>query len=73
MFIHKAILEFILSSNTTITAPCATKMVEKLDSKDLNTGKTGFQMQFEVCVNLYTCAYLAMYPNCLETFRNHKQ
>ena len=50
MFIHKAILEVIVSANTL---QCASETIAKLDRKDSTTGKTGFQMQFEVCIILY--------------------
>lgn len=55
MFIHKAILEVIISADTVITEPleCARETITKLDCTDAKTGKTGFQIQFEVCSNLY--------------------
>jgi len=52
MFIHKAVLEAAMSANTIITAPLANKLMAKLASKDPKSGKTGFQMQFEVCIDI---------------------
>ncbi|XP_065904697.1 receptor-type tyrosine-protein phosphatase F-like isoform X2 [Dysidea avara] len=49
LFIHKALLEVIESGNTAIAAPIEnmTETIKQLASADLETGKTGFQMQFE--------------------------
>ena len=40
-----------MTANTTITAPleCARETIAKLHCEDSKTGKTGFQIQFEVC------------------------
>ena len=44
-----------MSANTIITSPlkCAREIITKLECKDSQTGKTGFQTQFEVCTGLY--------------------
>ena len=60
MFIHKAILEVVEGGNTTITAPDENiiETIKQLATTEHETGKTGFQLQFEVLFDVVTISQL---------------
>ena len=58
MFIHDVVLESLTCGNTQIDANNLTSTVARLGKKDEQTGKTGFETQFNVRA-----------PTCLATCR----
>ena len=63
MFIHKALLEAVENGNTAITAPNENmaETINQLASTDPETGKTGFQIQFEVLLTLNVIMVLSFF------------
>ena len=52
MFIHDAVLEALICGETQIPAQLLPDTVKQLDSCDQQSGKTGYEIQFEVSNNL---------------------
>jgi len=54
LFIHKALLEVVENGNTAITAPTENmaETINQLAITDPETGKTSFQIQFEVLITI---------------------
>ena len=51
VFIHDAVLESLTCGDTQIPASGLAGAIEKLKQKDSETGMTGFETQFHVCVS----------------------
>ena len=68
MFIHMALLEYINCGDTSIVAPInnVQNKIDELSTLNPKKGKTGFQMQFEVCRNILHIMLLKVYT-ILET------
>ena len=58
VFIHDAVLESLTCGNTQIPASGLAGAIEKLKQKDSETGRTGFETQFHVCVS---CLCIAVF------------
>ena len=57
MFIHDAVLESLTCGDTQILASGLSGAIEKLKEKNTETGRTGFETQFQVyhtCLFVYT-------------------
>ena len=50
MFIHDAVLESLTCGDTQIPASGLSSAIKKLKEKDRETGRTGFETQFHVCI-----------------------
>ena len=50
VFIHDAVLESLTCGDTQIPASGLLGAIKKLKEKDSETGRTGFETQFHVCI-----------------------
>ena len=48
MLIHDAVLEFLICGNTRVIASSFNVAMDSLNKCDKQTGKTGYEIQFEV-------------------------
>ena len=51
MLIHDAVLEFLICGNTRIMASNFSKAMENLKKRNKQTGKSGYETQFEVSLS----------------------
>ena len=50
VFIHDAVLESLTCGDTQILASELSSAIKKLKEKNKETGRTGFETQFHVCI-----------------------
>ena len=55
MFVHDAVLESLICGTTEIQSQYLKSTIEDLFEVDPRTGKSGFQLQFEVCCYIARC------------------
>lgn len=48
MFVHDAVLDFLLCGVTEIEAEQLSSEIQRLEQKDQNTYLTGFELEFQV-------------------------
>lgn len=53
-FIHDAVLESLICGETQIPAQNLPKAMKQLESIDPKSGKSGYEVQFEVCMIVTT-------------------
>ena len=58
VFIHDAVLESLTCGDTQILASGLSGAIKKLKEKDRETGRTGFETQFHVCIPLILREFL---------------
>ena len=51
-FIHDVILESVTCGDTQITSADLRPSIQKMSNRNPQTGKTGFELQFEVMINV---------------------
>lgn len=51
MLIHDAVLESLICGNTRVIASSFSKAMDQLYQVNKETGKSGYETQFEVCYN----------------------